>query len=224
MNPKPAGSAGWQYSDARMHSGIDQTEGQTGGGTPTVSIVLATFNGERYLGEQLESLRHQTQLPDELVVVDDASTDGTAAIIRDFARTAPFPINFIALSEHLGTCPTFEEGFRAAQGEVLVICDQDDRWQPEKIAVMAKRMADRPDALLAFSDAVLIDAGGSTDSAARVGGWPVSDRGSGNGWTTMRWARSSPVRSSRDAQRPSAGPWSRYSFPSRPVCIRRWAT
>lgn len=142
--------------------------------SPTTSVVLATFNGERYLRQQLESLRVQTQLPDEVVIVDDASVDSTPAILKEFARCAPFPIELIEFPEHLGTLAAFEEGLRTATGEILVICDQDDRWRPEKVAVMAQRMAERPDAMLAFSDAVLIDSEGQPLSRSR---WRVAGFG-----------------------------------------------
>lgn len=139
-----------------------------------LSVVLATFNGEAFLEEQLQSLRHQTLLPDELVVVDDASTDRTIEIVRRFERTSPFPVEVVEQPEHVGTCETFEEGFRRARGDILVICDQDDRWHPEKLAVIAGRMHQRPDALLAFSDAVLIDAHGERISRSR---WRIAGFG-----------------------------------------------
>lgn len=142
--------------------------------SPSVSVVLATFNGERYLGEQLESLGRQTRLPDEVIIVDDCSVDSTPRILSEYARTARFPVRLIEFAEHLGTLAAFEEGLRAASGELLVICDQDDRWKPEKIAVMTERMAERPDALLAFSDAVLIDAAGQPLSRSR---WRVAGFG-----------------------------------------------
>ena len=141
---------------------------------PTVSVVLATFNGERYLEEQLESLRHQNQLPDEMVVVDDASTDATVSILTDFERAARFPVEVIVLPEHSGTCATFEEGLRRASSDVILICDQDDRWVPDKVAVMAERLWAQPAAMLAFSDAVLIDAAGELLSRSR---WRVAGFG-----------------------------------------------
>lgn len=143
-------------------------------GSPTVSVVLATYNGAQYLDEQLETLNHQTRLPDELVVVDDASTDRTVEILESFARRARFPVEVVAQREHAGTCATFEEALRLSRGEILLICDQDDRWMPEKVAVMTERMAAQPEALLAFSDAVLVDSTGDLLSRSR---WRVSGFG-----------------------------------------------
>lgn len=139
-----------------------------------LSVVLATFNGARYLDEQLDSLNHQTRLPDELVVVDDASTDQTVAMLRDFSRRARFPVHIIEQPSHVGTCDNFAEGFTSATGDILFICDQDDRWHPDKLAVMADQMRRRPDAVLAFSDAVLVDAHGTRISRSR---WRIAGFG-----------------------------------------------
>ncbi|MFM7068137.1 MAG: glycosyltransferase, partial [Actinomycetes bacterium] len=136
-----------------------------------VSVVMATYNGAEFLAEQLQSLVDQTQLPDELVVVDDASIDGTQQILTDFARRAPFPVEIILQDYHVGTSPNFEEGIVRSTGDIIAISDQDDRWYPDKIAVMANRMGQHPEALMAFSDAILIDSTGR-----RIGGsrWRVS--------------------------------------------------
>lgn len=147
----------------------------------TVSVVLATYNGARFLGEQLESLRVQTRLPDELVVADDASSDDTVQIVRDFARRAPFPVRVIEQESHQGTGANFETAMRASSGAIIAICDQDDRWLPDKVAVMAEHMAEHPRALLAFSDAVLIDATGRWISRSR---WRIAGFGPAQ-WTAM---------------------------------------
>jgi glycosyltransferase involved in cell wall biosynthesis len=122
-----------------------------------LSIALATYNGERYLGEQLESILCQTRLPDELVVFDDASTDSTAAIVRDFAGRAPFPVRFWINAERLGSTRNFEAAIRACSGDIIFLCDQDDVWYPDKIARMEERFADDPEAGAVFTDADVVD-------------------------------------------------------------------
>ncbi len=136
-----------------------------------VSVVLATFFGEQYLAEQLTTLSLQTRVPDEVVVVDDGSTDRTTQLLRRFRDSSPFPVELVLRSEHLGTWSTFEEGLRRATGDILVICDQDDRWHHRKLEVLTQRLAAQPEALMAFSDARLIDAHGRTIGRSR---WRVA--------------------------------------------------
>jgi glycosyltransferase involved in cell wall biosynthesis len=122
-----------------------------------LSIALATYNGERYLGEQLESILEQTRLPDELVVFDDASTDSTPAIVRGFAERAPFPVRFQVNAERLGSTRNFEEAIRACSGDIIFLCDQDDVWYPEKMARMEERFVSDPEAGAVFTDADVVD-------------------------------------------------------------------
>src|SRR5690349_6672659 len=67
-----------------------------------VSIAMATYNGARYIGEQLDDLARQTQPPAELVVSDDSSSDGTLAIVERFASKAPFPVRIHSNPRRLG--------------------------------------------------------------------------------------------------------------------------
>jgi glycosyltransferase involved in cell wall biosynthesis len=145
----------------------DERSTASGGGTERVSVVLATFNGGPFLPEQLTTIGAQTRLPDELIVVDDGSSDDTVTILREFASSAPFPVEVVVPDEHAGTCEAFGEAMRRATGTILAICDQDDRWHPAKLAVMEDRMSRRPEALLAFSDAVLVDVRGDRLSRSR---------------------------------------------------------
>jgi hypothetical protein len=138
---------------------------------PRVSVVLATYQGAEFLGTQLESLQRLDPAPDEFVIVDDASSDDTPALLRAFAERSTVPVTLMLRDEHLGTWATFDEGLRAATGDLLVICDQDDRWHRNKIGVLLAAMADRPDALMAFSDARLIDADGRLIGRSR---WRVA--------------------------------------------------
>jgi glycosyltransferase involved in cell wall biosynthesis len=158
----------------------DGSSGPRSSRTETVSVVLATYNGEQFLREQLQTLASQTRPPDELVVFDDGSTDRTVEILRSFARTAPFQVELIA-GDHVGTCEAFGQAMRRATGSILAICDQDDCWEPEKLAVMEQRMVGRPEALLAFSDATLIDVHGTALSRSR---WRLAGFGPSQ-WASM---------------------------------------
>jgi glycosyltransferase involved in cell wall biosynthesis len=99
----------------------------------SVSVAMATYNGGRFIAEQLESLRLQTVLPAELVITDDCSTDDTIKIIEDFSRSAPFPVRFERNSERLGYQANFMRAAQLCVSDVVSFCDQDDVWDKSKI-------------------------------------------------------------------------------------------
>lgn len=97
-----------------------------------ISVAMATYNGEKYLGEQLDSLAQQTVMPCELVVCDDGSTDRTVEIVREFASTAPFPVHIHLNEVNLGYSDNFIKAAGLCQGDWIAFCDQDDVWLPNK--------------------------------------------------------------------------------------------
>lgn len=99
----------------------------------SISIAMCTYNGERYLREQLDSLSRQTCRPLELVICDDGSTDKTLQIIQDFTATAPFPVYLHVNPTNLGYADNFLKAAGLCQGEWVAFSDQDDVWMPEKI-------------------------------------------------------------------------------------------
>jgi hypothetical protein len=128
---------------------------------PGISIALATFNGEKYLEAQLESLARQAALPAELVITDDASTDRTPEIIGNFAKRAPFPVRFHCNAARLGYRANFMQAAALCGSELIAYCDQDDIWESDKLAVMIP-LFDDPDVLLAYHNATVIDRDGET--------------------------------------------------------------
>jgi len=125
----------------------------------TISVALTTYNGERYLAEQLRSLARQERLPDELVVGDDQSRDRTWEILTDFAAGAPFAVRLHRNETRLGWRENFMSVFGRCSSDLIASCDQDDVWHPAKLAV-AERVLSEPDVLLFFHDAWLIDEAG----------------------------------------------------------------
>lgn len=129
-----------------------------------LSVVLCTWNGATYLQPQLDSLLAQSRLPDEIVIGDDASTDATIEILQRFAERAGrlgIDIQFARNPGNRGYVANFSTALRQATGDVLFLCDQDDVWRPDKLALMAMRFDDDPRLLLLHSDARLVDAGGT---------------------------------------------------------------
>lgn len=121
-----------------------------------VSIALATYNGERYLQEQLESYASQTLLPDELVVCDDASHDGTWSILESFAQAAPFPVRLFSNERNLGFGSNFAQAVELATGDVIFMSDQDDVWLPSKLERVTAAF-DVPEVMVVTCDQEIVD-------------------------------------------------------------------
>jgi hypothetical protein len=122
-----------------------------------ISIALCTYNGDRWLPEQLRSLGTQRRQPDELVVFDDCSTDETRRVLADFAASARFPVRVQVNAERVGSSANFERAIAACEGDVIAICDQDDVWHDAKLARIEDALGADPSFGLAFSDATLVD-------------------------------------------------------------------
>lgn len=116
-----------------------------------VSIAMATYNGEKYLQQQLDSFAAQTRLPDELVVSDDASSDRTTDILTDFKRHAPFEVRISVNPENIGLVKNFERAVTMCAGDLIFLSDQDDVWFSDKISYVEQEMMS-DEALLSFSN------------------------------------------------------------------------
>ncbi|HZT95217.1 MAG TPA: glycosyltransferase family 2 protein [Chloroflexota bacterium] len=128
-----------------------------GGANIRISVALSTYNGERYLGAQLESIAAQSRLPDELVVRDDCSLDSTVERLVAFTRTAPFEVRLQAGRDNLGAVGSFGAAISACRGDVIALADQDDVWLPDKLARLEATLVKNRDVGLVFSDAEIVD-------------------------------------------------------------------
>ena len=122
-----------------------------------VSIALATYNGELYISEQLDSIANQTKLPDELVVSDDNSTDSTLDIVNEFARRVAFPVKVSINKERLGSTRNFEVAICACSGDIIFLCDQDDIWYSDKIACITEHFMNNAEIGVIFTNADVVD-------------------------------------------------------------------
>lgn len=125
---------------------------------PSISVALATYNGERYLREQLDSVLAQDRVAIEVVAVDDGSTDGTLAILDDYARRDA-RVKVYANPRNLGVGPTFERAMSLTTGELIAPCDQDDAWNADKLARLAGAIGECD---LAYCDSLFVDADGKS--------------------------------------------------------------
>lgn len=104
-----------------------------------ISIAIATYNGDRFLREQLDSLYSQTILPDEVIVCDDASSDGTVAILEEYKRS--HYLQYYVNEQSLGCNRNFIQAFSLCTGDYIFICDQDDIWLPNKIETLLRKIS-----------------------------------------------------------------------------------
>jgi len=123
----------------------------------TVSIAMATYNGMKFIAEQLDSIRMQTLPPDEVVIADDRSSDGTYEFCREYISRYGLKGWRVYQNEHnAGTQKNFREVMAKCTGEYIFTCDQDDIWMPDKLSTMLAVMNDRPEIRLLVSNYVAL--------------------------------------------------------------------
>jgi len=119
---------------------------------PLISIVLCSYNGARFIDEQIQSLLQQTYPNLEIIISDDASTDGTQAVLEKYKSHPSFKIFF--QEQNLGPIQNVAFAIEQARGAFLAFCDQDDTWLPQKIETLYQHIGDE---LLVYSDSELVD-------------------------------------------------------------------
>lgn len=118
---------------------------------PLVSIVMCTYNGEKFVEEQLLSLQNQSYTHLEIIIADDVSSDNTYAILEKYASKDQ-RIRLFRNEKNLGYSGNFRSAFNKTTGAYIAICDQDDVWHPEKIKVMLNNW--KPGAPLNYCNSV----------------------------------------------------------------------
>lgn len=141
----------------------------------TSSIALCTYNGIRFIKEQLDSLANQTLPPDEIVICDDGSNDGTREFLEEYSRSSQLPISLHFNDHNLGYCRNFEKCASLCSREVVFFCDQDDIWVPEKIETFMKEFEDEQIGLV-LSEADLIDSSGTARGILLSESWGLDGR------------------------------------------------
>ena len=126
-----------------------------------ISVVVTTYNGKMHLEKQLLSLLQQERAPDEVLIFDDGSTDGTIELVQSFIRKNCLESwQFYVNAKRKGWKQNFMEGLRKAAGDILFPCDQDDIWYPKKLAEMTAVMEQHPEIkLLACDYRVIYESG-----------------------------------------------------------------
>jgi glycosyltransferase involved in cell wall biosynthesis len=122
-----------------------------------ISIAMATYNGAKYIHEQIKSFLTQTRLPSELIINDDCSSDATLNIINEFSKNAPFEVKFYKNQTTVGFSRNFELAIARCQGDIIFISDQDDVWLPHKIDRITSKFIEDPKKLVIINDSLISD-------------------------------------------------------------------
>lgn len=128
----------------------------------TTSVALCTYNGERYIREQLESILDQTLKVDEIVVCDDGSTDCTLQIIDAIVSATDTTIRVYRNETTLGPARNFQKAINLCSGDIIFLSDQDDVWMPQKVETIVHYFDSNPDCQVVYTDANLIDSNGQS--------------------------------------------------------------
>jgi len=122
-----------------------------------VSVAICTYNGEKYLAEQLDSIMQQTVMPAEIVVCDDGSKDRTLEILQHYQEQYPEVFKIYSNEINLGYFKNFEKSIYLCSEDIIVTSDQDDIWKLEKLEETLNFFKNNPDKDAVFNDLVLID-------------------------------------------------------------------
>ena len=122
-----------------------------------ISAVIIVFNLEDYIGEAIDSVLNQSRRPDEIIVVDDCSTDASAERVKAYGAD----VRYLRMPVNSGALLTALEGVKAAIGDVVCMLDGDDYWAPNKIEVVEREFLSDPDLLLLSHEHVRVDADGT---------------------------------------------------------------
>ena len=122
-----------------------------------ISIAMCTYNGAEYLPAQLQSIIAQSRPPDEIIICDDGSSDGTRPFLEKFANESPVPIKLHFNEQNLGSVKNFEKAIGLCTGEVIALSDQDDVWRRDKLQLIEEAFNKSFSTGLVFSDAEIVD-------------------------------------------------------------------
>jgi len=138
---------------------------------PSLSVILPNYNHAGYLAAAMDSVLAQSLLPDEIIIIDDASTDKSLEIINDYATRHPRLIRAEVNPHNLGSMATFNKGFSMATGRYVILVSADDLVMPgyfQKALTMAEAY---PSAGIIFGKMIVMDGNGLTLCEEGVDGW-----------------------------------------------------
>lgn len=109
-----------------------------------ISVAMTTYNGERYIKDQLDSILNQSLAVDEIIICDDGSRDETVKIIKEYEDKYPEVIHLYENESNLGYRLNFKKAMSLCSGDYIFLCDQDDVWKHKKVEQMLAKMQEMP--------------------------------------------------------------------------------
>ena len=122
-----------------------------------ISVAMCTYNVEKYIQEQLESIIYQSVPPDEIVICDDCSNDATLEIVKDILNSYDGIVQLVSNKHNLGYRKNFEKAISLCHGDIIFLSDQDDVWSSNKIEIIKTEIEKDKNILLAFHDVEIVD-------------------------------------------------------------------
>jgi glycosyltransferase involved in cell wall biosynthesis len=135
-----------------------------------VSVIMPTYNRGGWIGRAIRSVLDQLEAEDEVIVIDDGSTDDTQAVVSSFGQRVVYQ-----QGKHRGAGPARNLGLSRARGDLIAFLDSDDEWLPGKLAMQRAFMAARPDVLFCFSDFQVVTGDGAVQHHF-LAQWPHDPR------------------------------------------------
>jgi glycosyltransferase involved in cell wall biosynthesis len=122
-----------------------------------MSVAMCTFNGAAHLREQLDSIALQTRQPDEIVICDDGSQDGSIDIVQAYSKVAPLEVRLYVNDRNLGVTQNFAKAVALCHGDVIALSDQDDVWHSDKLERMEEAFSSSPNVGAVFTEANFVN-------------------------------------------------------------------
>lgn len=122
-----------------------------------ISVALCTYNGERFLSEQLDSILNQTHKVDEIIICDDCSSDTTPLVLENYEKQFPDTIKVFYNEKSLHVIKNFEKAIKKSNGDIILLCDQDDVWKENKVERTVQYFQDNPTMLGVFHELELMN-------------------------------------------------------------------
>lgn len=126
-----------------------------------ISVVMTTYNGQKFIREQIESILDQSTHVDEIVICDDCSTDSTLEILKEY------PVRLYVNKKNLGFKQNFKQVMELCQGDYIFLCDQDDIWEKDKVEKMLEVMNSHSDMHVCASAFTVIDENGNFSGSGK---------------------------------------------------------